>query len=61
MEAFLHTGITNAGTEGNNRLIKDVKRVACGFRNPTNQRRRVRCRCTGKHRAATATSTKMPG
>lgn len=27
---FLQTGITNAGTEGTNRLIKAVKRHACG-------------------------------
>ena len=31
--AFLHTGLTNARTEGYNRLVKQVKRVACGFRN----------------------------
>jgi transposase len=31
--AFLQLGITNADTEGTNRLIKQVKRHACGFRN----------------------------
>jgi transposase len=30
---FLHTGITNAGSEGTNRVIKTVAREACGFRN----------------------------
>ncbi len=32
--AFLHTGITNAGSEGTNRVIKTVARDAYGFRNP---------------------------
>jgi transposase len=27
-----HTGITNARTEGYNRLVKQVKRVGCGFK-----------------------------
>ncbi|MDM4723441.1 transposase [Micromonospora sp. WMMA1363] len=41
--AFLHTGITNAGSEGTNRVIKTVARDAYGFRNPVNQRLRTRC------------------
>lgn len=44
--AFITTGITNARTEGTNRLIKDAARVAFGFRNLDNQRRRVRLACT---------------
>ena len=32
--AFLHTGITNAGSEGTNRVIKTIARNAYGFRNP---------------------------
>ncbi len=43
--AFIGTGITNAGTEANNRLIKDAARIAFGFRNLDNQRRRVRLHC----------------
>jgi transposase len=43
--AFINTGITNAGTEANNRLIKDAARIAFGFRNLDNQRRRVRLHC----------------
>lgn len=43
---FLETGVTNAATEGTNRLIKQVKRQACGFRNRTNYRNRVRFHCT---------------
>ncbi len=43
--AFIGTGITNAGTEANNRLIKDAARIAFGFRNLDNKRRRVRLHC----------------
>jgi transposase len=43
--AFIDTGITNARTEANNRLIKDAARIAFGFRNLDNQRRRVRLHC----------------
>ena len=48
--AFLHTGITNAGSEGTNRVIKTVARNAYGFRNPVNQRLRTRCATTRKSR-----------
>ena len=54
IEAFLHTRVTNAATEGTNHLIKDAARVAFGFRNLDNQRRRVRFACTRRHRLATA-------
>jgi transposase len=60
IEAFLATGITNAKTEGINRLVKQTKRSACGFRNPTNGHRRIRLNCTRKHRAATAASRSLP-
>ena len=50
--AFLQTGITNAKTEGGNHLIKDAARVAFGFRNLENQRRRVRWACTRRQRLA---------
>jgi transposase len=43
--AFLDTGITNARTEAGNQLIKDAARIAFGFRNIDNQRRRVRLHC----------------
>jgi transposase len=49
-EAFIDTGITNARTEGLNRLVKQVNRTACGFRNPVNRRRRVRYACTRQSR-----------
>lgn len=60
IEAFLDTGITNARTEGLNRLVKQVKRSGCGFRNVDNQHRRVRFHCTRTHRAATAASRTLP-
>ena len=56
INAFVTTGITNAGTEGYNRLLKQVKRVGCGFRNRENSARRIRFHCTRKQRAATQTS-----
>ena len=55
--AFLHTGLTNARTEGYNRLVKQVKRVACGFRNTENSRRRIRFHCTRAQRASTRFTT----
>lgn len=36
------TGLSSARSEGDNRIVKHVGRVARGFRNPNNQRRRVR-------------------
>jgi transposase len=43
IEAFLRTGVTNAASEGINRVIKLEARNAYGFRNPVNQRLRSRC------------------
>jgi transposase len=40
------TGVTNATGESLNRLAKLEARMAYGFRNPANQRRRVRTACT---------------
>jgi len=48
--AFIRTGVTNAGSEGTNRVIKTVARNAYGFRNPTNQRLRTRCATTRRAR-----------
>ncbi|MER6951477.1 transposase [Nonomuraea sp. NPDC000554] len=47
---FLQTGITNAGSEGTNPVIKTVARDAYGFRNPENQRLRARCATTRRSR-----------
>ena len=60
IEVFLTTGLTNAKTEGTNRLIKHVKRAACGFRNRDNYRRRVRLHCTRHTRRMSARTTPMP-
>lgn len=43
IEAFILTGVTNAASEGINRLIKLEARNAFGFRNPVNQRLRSHC------------------
>ncbi len=51
--AALQTGLTNARSEGYNRIIKHVGRIAFGFRNPDNQRRRVRWACTRRSRQVT--------
>ncbi len=41
VEAFLRLRITNARTEGTNRVIKQIKRTGCGYRNQTNYERRI--------------------
>ena len=41
IEGFPELGVTNARTEGHNRVIKQIKRVACGFRNQANYERRI--------------------
>jgi hypothetical protein len=46
LEAFITTKITNAASEGVNRVAKLTTRNAYGFRNPANQRLRVRCTTT---------------
>jgi transposase len=61
IEVFLTTGLTNARTEGTNRLIKQVKRAACGFRNRENYRRRVRLHCTRQTRRLSARKPTVPG
>jgi transposase len=55
--AAVITGITNATSESLNRLAKLEARLAYGFRNPLNQRRRVRIACTrGYHRRSRMSS-----
>ena len=49
-----------ARTEGTNRLIKQVKRAACGFRNRDNYRRRVRLHCTRHTRRLSARNPTVP-
>jgi transposase len=50
IEAFLHTQITNAKSEGYNRVVKLDARNAYGYRNPANQRLRTRCATTRRAR-----------
>jgi transposase len=53
------TGVTNATSESLNRIAKLEARLAYGFRNPANQRRRVRIACTrGARRRAPDPSRK---
>ena len=41
IQAYLLLRVTNARTEGYNRKIKQIKRVACGFRNQQSYERRI--------------------
>src|SRR5262249_30378307 len=50
IHAFLITGITNAGSQGTNRVLKTVARDAYGFRPPETQRLRTRTATTRRHR-----------
>ncbi len=47
--AYFETGTTNAATEGCNRKVKQVKRVACGFRNHDNYILRIAIHAGQKH------------
>ena len=59
IDAYLATGITNAASEGNNRLIKLEARNAFGFRNRANQRLRSRCATTRRSRPGLLQSRMM--
>ena len=48
----LRTGISNGRTERYNRIVKHVGRIAFGFRNQENQKRRIRFACTRQSRRA---------
>jgi transposase len=54
------TGVTNATSESLNRLAKLEARHAYGFRNPANQRRRVRIACTRGTRRSSARTARTP-
>jgi len=47
--AYFETGTTNAATEGCNRKVKQVKRVACGFRNSHHYALRISIHAGQKH------------
>ena len=57
LTAAVITGVTNAASESLNRLAKLEARLAYGFRNPRNQRRRVRVACTRGYRRRSRTAT----
>ena len=55
------TGVTSARCESLNRIAKLEARLACGFRNPASQRRRVRTACTrGTRRKTSSPSSIAP-
>ena len=56
----IETGLSNARSEGYNRIVKHVGRIAFGFRNPENQRRRVRWACTRQSRRAPSSTRLRP-
>lgn len=60
IHAFLQLGITNAATEGTNRLVKNVKRHACGFRNHRHYRDRVRLHCIRNKTRMPARTRQLP-
>jgi transposase len=55
----IQTGLSNARSEGYNRIVKHVGRVAFGFRTPENQRRRVRWACTRQSRRAPSSTRQL--
>ncbi len=56
IENYIKTGITNAASEGNNRVIKLEARKAYGFRNRENQRLRSHCAITRRAREKLTTN-----
>lgn len=55
----IETGLSNARSEGYNRIVKHVGRTAFGFRTPDNQRRRVRWACTRQSRRASSRARQL--
>jgi transposase len=56
--AAVLTGVTNPRSEALNRIAKLEARMAYSFRNPANQRRRVRIACTRTARKSRAAMSK---
>ena len=59
--AAVLTGVTNARSEALNRVAKLEARMAYSFRNPANQRRRVRIACTRTARRSRQVTGRQPG
>ena len=51
----IFTGISNGRSEGYNRIVKHTGRIAFGFRNPTNHKRRIRFASTRASRRVPTT------
>ena len=51
IEAFLRLRITNTRTEGTNRVIKQIKRTGCGYRNQANYEPRIILHITARSAA----------
>jgi len=49
--ALLRLRVTNARTEGGNRVIQQIKRVGCGYRNQANYERRIILHVAAKNAA----------
>jgi len=58
--AAVLTGVSNARSEALNRLAKLEARMAYSFRNPANQRRRVRIACTRAARRSRLATGRQP-
>lgn len=56
--AAILSGVSNAGSEGHNRVIKTDARCAYGYRNPVNQRLRTRLATTRRGRGCLETKIK---
>lgn len=56
--AAITSGVSNAGSEGHNRVIKTDARCAYGYRNPANQRLRARLATTRRGRGCLTTKIK---
>ena len=57
--AGIRYNLSNGKSEGENRIVKHIGRIAFGFRNPTHQRRRVRWACTRQDRRAPSSTTQL--
>ena len=57
--AGIRFNLSNGKSEGTNRIVKHVGRIAFGFRNPANQRRRVRWACTRQDRRASSRTKQL--
>lgn len=55
----INTGLSNARSEGYNRIVKHIGRIAFGFRTPENQRQWVRWARARQSRRATSSARQL--